>query len=51
MIIHETMLEMYVIELIMNLVKAHTFSFMYICDWLWENPPETHKDNYLEKHN
>ena len=20
-----------------------------ICDWLWENPPVTHKDNYLEK--
>ena len=22
-----------------------------ICDWLWENPPGTHKDNYLEKRN
>ena len=22
-----------------------------ICDWLWENPPVTHKDNYLEKCN
>ena len=22
-----------------------------ICDWLWENLPVTHKDNYLEKHN
>ena len=22
-----------------------------VCDWLWENPPVTHKDNYLEKHN
>ena len=22
---------------------------MHICDWLWENPPVTHKDNYLEK--
>ena len=22
-----------------------------ICDWLWENPPVTHKDNYLEKRN
>ena len=21
------------------------------CDWLWENPPVTHKDNYLEKRN
>ena len=23
----------------------------YICDWLWENPPVTHKDDYLEKRN
>ena len=23
----------------------------HICDWLWENPPVTHKYNYLEKHN
>ena len=22
-----------------------------ICDWLWENPPVMHKDNYLEKRN
>ena len=22
-----------------------------ICDWLWENPPLTHKDKYLEIHN
>ena len=22
-----------------------------ICDWLWENPPVMHKDNYVEKHN
>ena len=22
-----------------------------ICDWLWENPPVTHKDKYLEIHN
>ena len=22
-----------------------------ICDWLWENPPVTHKDDYLEKRN
>ena len=22
-----------------------------IGDWLWENPPVTHKDNYLEKRN
>ena len=21
------------------------------CDWLWENPPVTHKDKYLEIHN
>ena len=37
---------------------SKTFNFwdrfvynMIICDWLWENPPVTHKDNYLEKHN
>ena len=24
---------------------------MCICDWLWENLPVTHKDNYLEKRN
>ena len=24
---------------------------VYICDWLWENPPVTHEDNYLEKRN
>ena len=23
----------------------------FICDWLWENPPLTHKDDYLEKRN
>ena len=23
----------------------------YICDWIWENPPVTHKDDYLEKRN
>ena len=22
-----------------------------ICDWLWENQPVTHKDNYVEKRN
>ena len=22
-----------------------------ICDWLWENPPLTRKDKYLEIHN
>ena len=21
---------------------------LFICDWLWENPPLTHKDKYLE---
>ena len=21
---------------------------IHICDWLWENPPLTHKDKYLE---
>ena len=28
--------------------------YMYkykICDWLWENLPVTHKDNYVEKRN
>ena len=26
---------------------------LWLCirDWLWENPPVTHKDNYLEKRN
>ena len=24
---------------------------MNICDWIWENPPVTHKDDYLEKRN
>ena len=24
---------------------------LIICDWLWENPPVMHKDNYLEKRN
>ena len=23
----------------------------HICDWLWENPPFTHKDYYLETRN
>ena len=23
----------------------------FICDWLWENPPVTHKDKYLEIRN
>ena len=23
----------------------------YICDWLWENPPLTHKDKLLEIRN
>ena len=26
-------------------------SYIVICDWLWENPPVTHKDDYLEKRN
>ena len=25
------------------------FAIHGICDWLWENPPVTHKDNYLDK--
>ena len=26
-------------------------NFVIICDWLWENPPLTHKDKYLEIRN
>ena len=29
----------------------HLPQLRLICDWLWENPPITHKDNYLEKRN
>ena len=25
--------------------------YIVICDWLWENPPVTHKDKYLEIRN
>ena len=25
--------------------------YLHICDWLWENPPVTHKDKYLEIRN
>ena len=25
--------------------------YEYNCDWLWENPPVTHKYKYLEIHN
>ena len=28
-------------------ITIHTY--IRICDWLWENPPVTLKDNYLEK--
>ena len=24
---------------------------LHNCDWLWENPPVAHKDNYVEKRN
>ena len=24
---------------------------LFVCDWLWENPPLTHKDKYLEIRN
>ena len=24
----------------------HDDIHMFICDWLWENPPVMHKDNY-----
>ena len=33
---------------------VHTYVYVLGCTfnaWLWENPPVTHKDNYLEKHN
>ena len=26
-------------------------SAIFKCDWLWENPPVTHKDKYLEIRN
>ena len=29
-------------------INKHNF---YICDWLWENLPVTHKDKYLEIRN
>ena len=28
-----------------------TLSAVTICDWIWENPPLTHKDKYLEIRN
>ena len=33
-----------------NPYKYYIKWWKYICDWLWENPPVMHKDNYLEKH-
>ena len=33
-----------------NYTSLHYHS-LHICDWLWENPPLTHKDDYLEKRN
>ena len=37
---------------VMNLAfSAFPVHHSIICDWLWENPPVMHKDNYLEKHN
>ena len=34
-----------------NEEKTLEYIHKIICDWLWENPPVTHKDNYLEKRN
>ena len=31
-----------------NFIKHTSHVFSHICDWLWENPPVTHKDKYLE---
>ena len=31
--------------------KHRYYVYSYLCDWRWENPPITHKDNYLEKNN
>ena len=31
--------------------KNNLFFIIIICDWLWENPPLTHKDKYLEIRN
>ena len=36
------------------LIFEYAFKFVYAllkCDWLWENLPVTHKDNYVEKRN
>ena len=32
-------------------VRKFLHMVFIICDWLWENPPVTHKDDYLEKRN
>ena len=34
-----------------HILAIHEYQYNRICDWLWENPPVTHKDNYLEKRN
>ena len=34
-----------------NLANCIPRSNSKICDWIWENPPVTHKDDYLEKRN
>ena len=32
-------------------VGTKTIQVSMKCDWLWENPPVMHKDDYLEKRN
>ena len=46
---HEVCGDVYVVCINLNLYR-YIFQSM-ICDWLWENPPVMHKDNYLEKRN
>ena len=38
------------IAILLHDLQLH-LNVINICDWLWENPPVTHKDNYLEKRN
>ena len=37
--------------LYINYVILIYIMLLYICDWLWENPPVTHKNKYLEIRN
>ena len=32
----------------LNMAERYLGTANIICDWLWENPPLTHKDKYLE---